>query len=111
MMPVSAESSGPSHFKMRQPGSHVTPEGTLASTQTMESSSGVRETETNWPFADHSGTAALASRRLTAYRSGKTVSVRSALRLIATYPFFYLRRIVVRQHIQQPVRIPFLQYE
>src|ERR1051326_3841930 len=96
---------------MRQPASHVMPEGTLDSRHTMESSSMVLEIETNGPFADQGGTSAVASRRQMAYRSGKRVSVKSALRVIAINPLFGLRRSVVRQHVQQALGIVLLNHE
>src|SRR5215468_3263643 len=96
---------------MRQPDSHVTPYGRFVSGQTIDSSSGVLETETNCPFADQGGTSAFALRRQIAYRSGNSVKVRSALGLIATNPFFYLRRTVVFEHVQQPAWICFLDHK
>src|SRR5439155_1406711 len=93
---------------MRQPGACATSAGTLASRQTIDSSSGVLEIDTNCPLAAHCGPSACASRRQMAYRSGSTVNVKSALGLIAGNPFLCLRWSGCRQQIQQPIRIGLL---
>src|SRR4051794_36595296 len=89
MIPVRAESKGPSHLNTRQPGSHVTSTGTPDSRQTIDNSCDVLQMDMNCPRADHAGTSSFGSRRQTEYRSGKTVNVRRALGVIAAYPFFH----------------------
>src|SRR5205085_7034802 len=115
IIPVKAQSNGPSHFSTRQPGTHTTPAGTLSSGQTMESSTGVRVTEANWPSRAHSGVSAFGSSFDMAYRPGRTVKVKRALGLISSNPFLHIRRTMVRQkaieadgvvkHISLPPRL------
>src|SRR5215470_5152127 len=100
MMPGKARSNGPSHLKIRQPGSEAIPDGTFSSRHTTDSSSGVRAIETKSPLEDHCGTSAFASSRETAYRPGNRVSVSNALGVIAIDPFLGLRWLVTRQEIQ-----------
>src|SRR5262245_36539051 len=96
---------------MRQPGSQATPEGRLASRQTIDSSSGVREIVTNGPPSAHRGTSAWASKRQIAYRPGSTVKVSRALGVIAANPRFCLRRSIAGKDVEQTIGILIFQHE
>src|SRR5215831_1874070 len=77
----------------------------------MDNSSGVLEIDTKRPVPDHTGRSAPGSKRQIAYRSGKTVNVRSALGLIATNPFLRRRRRVTRQRFEQTMGIGFFDHK
>src|SRR6516164_8232254 len=111
MIPGSDRSKGPSHLKIRQAGSYRTPEGTLASRQTMDNSSGVRAIDTKCPLLAHSGISVFESSLQIAYRSGRTASVSSALGFITVDPFLGLRRRITGHKIQKPARIGLLDNE
>src|SRR5262245_20137317 len=98
-MPVKAQSNGPSHFSTRQPGTHETPAGTFASGQTIDSSVGVRVTDTKLPSWTHSGVSPFGSSFDMAYRPGMTVKVNKALGLISSNPFLDPRRMRRRQQV------------
>src|SRR2546430_7285277 len=87
MIPVSVQSRGPSHFKIRHPLEQDASCGRLRSGQTIDNSSRVREIDTKSSPIAHSGTGVFGSKRQIAYRSGSTANVRSALALISFYPF------------------------
>src|SRR4051812_41085962 len=92
MMPVSAKSSGPSHFRIRQPPSRFTEGGTNESRHTIDNSSDVRITDQNVPCDAHRGSASLAASRQTEYVSGWIDKVRSARGITKSYHDLFTNR-------------------
>src|SRR3954447_16609060 len=72
--PVCSKAIGPGSCSARQPDSTSTSAGTASSSQTIESSSGVRVIDTNpsWSSSAHEGMRSEARRRQTASVSGRT---------------------------------------
>src|SRR3954463_6881446 len=72
--PVCSKAIGPGSCSARQPDSTSTSAGTASSSQTIESSSGVRviETKPSWSSSAHEGMRSEARRRQTASVSGRT---------------------------------------
>src|SRR5687767_10788233 len=71
----------------------------------MESSAGVLVMDTNSPSCAHSGSSVVPSSLDIAYRSGNTLRVNRALRLITHYPFLEPRRCMFPQQVQKVIRI------
>jgi hypothetical protein len=73
--PVMFRSKGPLTANADQGPSAFTPEGTLATSQTTDSSVGVRVTEKNAPIATQGGSESPGARRHIAYEPGSRSSV------------------------------------